>query len=172
MAQLFGTITLTMIDKKRKQLGVPIGTASHRLRKLILFSLVQELARDICYRCSSVIQDADDLGIDHKEPWLDISVERFWDLGNIAFSHTRCNIIHRRTTFGKTLGANSIRKEGPPGMAWCSTHRDFLPLAGFSRNRATWNGLQYECRQCRSQRRRRSRRREMPQLLFDCTMND
>lgn len=79
------------MDEKRKQLGMPLGTAQGRLRKLILFDLVQRLGLDICCRCGKKIISADELSIDHKEPWLHVSVTLFWDLNNIGFSHHACN---------------------------------------------------------------------------------
>jgi hypothetical protein len=74
-----------MSQKKLAQLGIPIGTATHRLRKLLLFYLVCELNLNHCHRCRRTIESPDDLGIDHKEPWLDVSVKRFWDLGTSLF---------------------------------------------------------------------------------------
>jgi hypothetical protein len=70
---------------------MPFGTAQGRLKKRIFFSLVQRLGLDICFRCGKRILTAEDLSCDHKKPWLDISLELFWDLDNIAFSHRGCN---------------------------------------------------------------------------------
>jgi len=78
--------------KKEAQLGLPIGTASHRLRKMIMFRLAQETGRDTCLRCEKKIDFVSEFAIDHKEAWLDVSVKLFWDLDNIGFSHTRCNM--------------------------------------------------------------------------------
>ena len=84
--------------KKREQLGMDDSTASHKLRKLILFSLVQQTAQDICFRCQTKIKTVEELSIEHKTPWLDSSnpINTFFDLNNIAFSHLRCNIADRR----------------------------------------------------------------------------
>lgn len=80
---------------KSKLLGMPFGTASGRLRKAILFNLVQKLEEDICFRCGEKIENIDNFSIEHKEAWqkTDNPVESFFDLDNIAFSHLRCNII-------------------------------------------------------------------------------
>lgn len=78
------------------QLGMPYGTACQRLRKYILFMLVQESGRTKCFKCAQEILSADDLSIEHKKPWLDVSSDLFWDLGNISFSHRRCNRPHRQ----------------------------------------------------------------------------
>lgn len=79
------------MDKKSEQLGMPFGTASNRLRKELLFSLLQKYDICNCYRCGSLINSSNELSIDHKIPWLDNSPELFWDLNNIAYSHLKCN---------------------------------------------------------------------------------
>lgn len=78
--------------KKRAQLGMPIGTASNRLLKDLLFKLALE-AGYRCHRCSGEL-DRKTLSVEHKEPWLDSDdpVGRFFDLENIGFSHRACNI--------------------------------------------------------------------------------
>lgn len=67
------------------------GTATNRLRKNIMFDLVKKCNLDICYRCKKKIESVNDLSIDHKVDWENVSVELFWDLDNIAFSHLKCN---------------------------------------------------------------------------------
>ena len=37
------------LKKKQEQLGMPLGTASAKLRKSILFSLLKETGKNICY---------------------------------------------------------------------------------------------------------------------------
>lgn len=48
---------------------------------------------DCCYRCGGPIERVEELSIDHKEAWMGASdpVQSFWDLENIAFSHSSCN---------------------------------------------------------------------------------
>ncbi len=84
--------------KKKEQLGMDDSTASHKLRKSILFSLVQQTFQDVCFRCQMKIETVKDLSIEHKMPWLDSGdpVAAFFDLNNIAFSHLQCNIADRR----------------------------------------------------------------------------
>ena len=77
------------------------STAQHRLRKMIMFMLIKRLKLDLCFRCSKPIVTFQDLSIDHKKDWLDKDVRRFWDLGNIAFSHKSCNSSAARTTTKK-----------------------------------------------------------------------
>lgn len=74
-------------------LGIPRTTATHRLRKLILFDFAQRLGLDQCFRCGQRIEGIDDLSIEHKEPWrsADKPTQAFFDLENIAFSHWGCN---------------------------------------------------------------------------------
>jgi hypothetical protein len=76
---------------KSAQLGMPVSTARSRLVKLIMFDLAKRLDETKCFRCGVDIQSVDDLSIEHKEPWLNVSTELFWDLNNIAFSHLQCN---------------------------------------------------------------------------------
>ena len=96
--------------KKSDQLGMAIGTASARLRKRILFSLIQETGKDICYQCGKRIEKIGDLSIEHKIPWLnsDDPIGLFFDLNNIAFSHLSCNA--RAGTKGKECSKETRKK--------------------------------------------------------------
>ncbi len=79
---------------KNRLLGMPHGTASNRLRKMLLWQMIQEARRNYCFRCNTRIDSIDDLSIEHKKPWQSAPdpKARFFDLTNIAFSHLRCNI--------------------------------------------------------------------------------
>lgn len=79
--------------KKAEQLGMPHGTAANRLRKMVLFKLLEEREQNLCFQCGEWIKCSDDLSIEHKIPWLDSDdpASLFFDLGNIAFSHLKCN---------------------------------------------------------------------------------
>lgn len=81
------------MDKKSKQLGIPIGKATHKLKKLILFNLVTNAKLNICYQCKLPIESDKELSIEHKIPYLDSDnpVHLFFDLDNIGFSHLKCN---------------------------------------------------------------------------------
>jgi hypothetical protein len=74
-------------------LGEPIGTATGRLRKSIMFELIWKLDLDKCYRCGQKIKSVEELSIEHKVPWqsADDPKKAFFDLDNIAFSHLHCN---------------------------------------------------------------------------------
>ena len=84
--------------KKNEQLGMPFGTASAKLRKSILFNLLKETNKNVCYQCGKPIELEEELSIEHKVPWLDSDKpkDRFFDIKNIAFSHLSCNISAAR----------------------------------------------------------------------------
>lgn len=126
-------------QKKKDQLGMSIGTAMGRLRKAVLFRLMQKYDEDTCYRCGQKIESVDELSFDHKEPWLDVSNELFWDLDNVAFSHLRCNRPHR---LNKPL-------IGPKGTLWCSGCQDFVPKNRFGDSNYFSRGKRYYCNDCR-----------------------
>ena len=77
------------LKKKNDQLGMNVGTASNRLVKDTLFSLVKDTP---CHHCGGCL-DRDNFSIEHKTPWLDSEdpVGLFFDLDNITFSHLSCN---------------------------------------------------------------------------------
>ena len=72
---------------------MPYGTARNKLSKIIMFNLIQYVEMDTCSRCGKKIITVDDLSVEHDEPWLhsENPVEKFFDLGNISFSHAKCN---------------------------------------------------------------------------------
>lgn len=80
--------------EKAKQLGMAYGTASGRLKKMLLYDLVSKTDKIICFRCGKKIDSIDNFSVEHKVPWLhsDNPLELFFDLENIAFSHSICNI--------------------------------------------------------------------------------
>jgi hypothetical protein len=133
----------TTDHRKKQQLGMPFGTACNKLRKNIMFSLVQRVGWDICFKCGKKIDSVDEFTIEHKIPWLDNDSDLFWDLDNIAFSHAKCNKpdIHRRG-----------RKIGPAGTSWCCSCQKFKHTDEFNKTATNWNGLDYECKKCKSDR--------------------
>ncbi|MEE9215520.1 MAG: HNH endonuclease [Thermodesulfobacteriota bacterium] len=78
---------------KSKLLGMPHGTASHRLKKMILFNLAMKLNFLTCYRCTRLISNIDDFSIDHVKAWQQSKNPKlsFFDINNIRFSHSKCN---------------------------------------------------------------------------------
>jgi hypothetical protein len=127
-------------ERKHQTLGMPHGTASNRLRKNVLFHLLQKHRENVCFVCSEIIVRVEDLSIEHKQPWEGISADLFWDLGNIAFSHSHCNRPHRS-------GGIALRKVGPEGTSWCVAHQSFEPIRNFWKDSAQWTGLQQYCKE-------------------------
>ncbi len=81
-------------ETKDRLLGQSFGSASNRLRKTILYSMLYGKVYDRnCFRCGEPIVDVDDMSIEHRKPWqsADDPKAAFFDLKNIAFSHLRCN---------------------------------------------------------------------------------
>lgn len=87
-----------MSDKKTKQLGMNPSTASHRLVKDLLWKLVQDTGQSSCCKCGELMS-RETFSIEHITPWLDSDdpVGLYFDLGNISFSHLRCNRADART---------------------------------------------------------------------------
>ena len=77
--------------RRNKFLGMSYGTASNRLKKSIMLMLLRKLDENWCYRCGGEIKTERELSIDHKKSWFNVSIELFWNLNNIAFSHLSCN---------------------------------------------------------------------------------
>lgn len=136
--------------KKADQLGMSAGKAAHILRKKILFDLLQQQEKNICFRCNKKIRIIDDLSVEHKKPWLDSDdpIGLFFDLNNIAFSHLRCNLKFSR---------NTTKIEYPEGQKWCWNCKKFKDLSNFppsakhNRNKA--------CTKCESALRQEYRMR-------------
>ena len=147
--------------KKSEQLGMPLGTASGRLRKNVLFSLVQRLGEDICFQCGERIKSIDNFSIEHKVPYLDSDdpVGLFFDLENIAFSHLRCNVRAARRQIGTNAVCGTISKYryGCRCDACKSAERDYATEFGSKRlddgdvKCGTYTKYAYGCRcdECR-----------------------
>ena len=130
---------------KSAQLGMPHGTAANRLRKQLLFKYVQKAGDDICHVCDNKIEAIEDFSIEHIKPWFNRDPELFWDLDNIAFSHMSCNRPH-------TIGQYKLIKQGAEGTAWCSDCQKHLPVVNFHKKNSRLNGLQKQCKDCKSER--------------------
>lgn len=78
------------------------STASNRLVKDILYSLVVKTDQNNCFKCNFPMT-RETFTIEHKEPWLDSDnpVDLYFDLENISFSHHKCNVGARRKTPAK-----------------------------------------------------------------------
>jgi hypothetical protein len=133
------------MDSKSDFLGENASTAAHKLRRSILFLLVQQTNRDVCFRCGKKIRTVVDFSIDHKKPWLYVSKKLFWDLKNIAFSHKKCNTTDR-PWLRETI-------ENPKGKNWCNGCKKFKSIKSFSKNKNVRDGLDVQCKDCKHKRR-------------------
>ena len=133
-------------ESKTATLGMPHGTASSRLRKILLFEVLKRHNENVCVRCDKVIDSVDELSVEHLKPWEGVSAELFWDLNNVAFSHLNCNRPHRYVT--ENLGNLAKPIVAPEGTAWCGTHKKFLSVDMFYKNKVRANGLGSECKEC------------------------
>lgn len=113
------------LKNKEEALGMSYGTAVNRLRKVLLFHLAQQLALDVCFRCTKKIESVTEFSVEHKQPWLK-DVALFWDISNIAYSHLSCNARAADRSWHK-----SQRRIGPTGTEWCTGCKGFQPLGDF-----------------------------------------
>ena len=131
-------------SRKASQLGMPLGTATGRLRKIILFNLLQRLGEDVCFRCGTGIETEEALSIEHKVPWLDSDASLFWNLNNIAFAHLSCNRPNRPFDLGL---ANRSKTCCPQGHKYTPEN---TVLQGARKARV--------CRVCKNRNERRRKR--------------
>jgi hypothetical protein len=94
--------------KKAQQLGMPWGTAAHRLRQRLFFSLLVKLGENVCFKCGKHIESSSELSIEHKQDWLDNDPALFWDESNVAYSHRKCNKAGRHAPKTGKHGTNGI----------------------------------------------------------------
>lgn len=117
-------------------LGVNVSTATHKLKRNLLFRLAEQLDMTNCHRCGEPT-NVTDYSIDHIEPWRGVGAELFWNLDNIALSHKVCNKADRPN-----------RKVGPDGTAWCASCKEFKSEGQFATDSSRWNGLSCVCLSC------------------------
>ncbi len=136
-------------------LGMWYETAKRRLNRCLLFSLVQETGRDKCFQCGERILSISEFTIEHMVPWD--TVEQFFDLSNIAYSHFRCNSNGRN----KRPSKGQRYHRTPPGKSWCWKHQEFLDLDRFSAHSKRRTGVESMCRECNAKyhRERRAQRK-------------
>lgn len=85
------------------------GSARARLTRMILFQLVIETNKNICFRCGKKIEKISDFSIEHKESWQKAKnpKEAFFDLDNISFSHLICNATNGGYVHAHLKGENA-----------------------------------------------------------------
>lgn len=129
-------------------------SAQHILSRMILFDLVQKTNQDNCYGCKEKILNYKELSIEHMKPWESRDPALFWDLDNIAFSHTVCNKPHKGSSDYKIKMRKERRRIIPSGKAWCYRCKQFLPQDNFYKSKFTWHGFNSECKNCNKGRKR------------------
>lgn len=135
------------------QLGMPQGTANHKLRKSILFEYVRRAGDNICYKCGIDIDSVSDLSIEHKEPWEGRDAVLFWSLDNIAFSHVQCNRPHNGPETRRTRMNDAYQ-------FWCNRCKMWKEKDEFAKNASTWSGVNPRCTACQTEVKRELRQRE------------
>lgn len=113
-----------------------------------MFDMAKELGLLVCYRCGEPINAVEEFSIDHKEAWLDKNPKLFWDLQNIAFSHSRCN---SKASFKP----HKVRAHN--GNSICHRCGKELNKNEFDKKSSRWNGVDFECKKCKSKRVKGSR---------------
>src|ERR1700722_6253076 len=80
-------------ERKDFLLGMPLGTAAHRMRKNLMFHMAAKLGWDTCFRCGNKILNPENLSIEHKISWQSAAdpIAAFFDIDGLAFSHLKCN---------------------------------------------------------------------------------
>lgn len=140
-----------MINREviHSQLEMKQGTANHKLRTIIMFNLVVELGRDICFRCGKMINSHKEFSIDHKEPWLHNDSELFWDFNNIAFSHKSCNSSAARTPL---VGSKkpTLRRKCIDGKFVCPSSNELLDRDKFQTDNRKFYKISTKCKSCKS----------------------
>jgi hypothetical protein len=152
-------VSMDNTQRKRSiQLGMSISTAVYQLQRRILFSFAGKLGLTLCFQCGREIETLAEFSIEHKEPWMDVSPDLYWDLNNIAFSHNCCNSSKARVTEARRrAGARNLTKihkslTAPVGMVRCAGHRDYLLSGEFNSNKRNVTGYASYCNNCRSER--------------------
>lgn len=97
-------------EKVKRLLGMAHSTAINKLQKDIIWNLLVQLGQTKCYVCGKEMT-RETFTIEHIISWLnsDNPKENFWNLDNIAFSHSVCNKPYnttREVRHGTQVGYN------------------------------------------------------------------
>ena len=92
------TRRLNQNEKKDAQLGMPLGTAAHRMRRNFNWTMAVRNGEAYCFRCGKLIESPEEMSYDHVIDWLDSTDPKglFFDCDNIRLSHLTCNRAYRR----------------------------------------------------------------------------
>ena len=97
---------------KAAQLKMTEGKAANLLRRKIMFDLIKKCDMHYCHKCGKLMRE-DNFSIEHKDEWMYSAdpVTSYFNLDNIAFSHSRCNRSTRGLVrFGKDAKFKGIHK--------------------------------------------------------------
>lgn len=100
--------------RKAEKLGMPYGTARHKLVKSLLWDFVCKAQQNKCFQCGTEILTIHDLSIEHKTFWetSDNPIELYFDIDNIAYSHLTCNMKAGSFKGGPSCGTETKYKQG------------------------------------------------------------
>ena len=148
-----------------------VSKASSRLRKQYTFSLLCRLGENFCCRCGGEIETAEDLSLDHVEPWRGVSASLFWNLDNIKPAHWKCNTLAVRKSLRSSSRRGSIpwhskAKDAPEGKKWCWICQEYVDILLFSKDRSKFDGLCQECGPCRSKMRSKGKNNSKYQIVL------
>lgn len=95
------------------------GNPNWKLLRYVLFETIKRKNLNICYKCKQIIDTLEEFTVSHKVPWRTTrnregDKDLFWDLNNIAFEHSFCNLPDDWTNqFGyKGIHHNGMLKNG------------------------------------------------------------
>lgn len=112
-----------------------------------------------CAECGST----ENLELDHIDPATKVD-HKLWSWSRerrdaeLAKCHALCLDCHKKKTredLRKMDPCAHLRREDPPGMAWCYSGQHFKVIGGFTKNKAKRRGLENDCRMCRRKRRKK-----------------
>ena len=112
-----------------------------------------------CARCGA----NENLEVDHIDPltkvshnvWTWAEEKRLEELAKCQVLCHNCHVEKSSEYKLKTGFYDELNQtiKPPIGMAWCYIHKDFAPIEEFTKNASKRNGIQDECKTCRSLKR-------------------
>lgn len=115
-------------EKKKAQLGIDPGTASSRLNRMIMFSMICRLGINACHQCGEPMT-VENFSVEHIVPWFDSGdpYKLFFDLSNISFSHLSCNRLasrsHNKGVFSTKHGTSQMYNYHKCRCAVCKEYK-------------------------------------------------
>ncbi len=90
-------------ERKSEFLGMRYTSAQAKLYRHLLFAYVCNAGHNQCMRCGEPMT-AENMSIDHIEPWFGVDVDLYWNLMNVKLSHKNCNSKYGRESGSSTPG--------------------------------------------------------------------